>query len=86
MSKCNFTIRFSGAAENVISKARSAIQNQGGNFNGDLSGGSFNVNVLGSISGSYTISGQEMNISIDSKPIFIGCGQIESFMKGQFGG
>lgn len=81
---CNFTITFPGSPENTINKAKAAIEKQGGNFMGDLTTGTFQVSVLGNISGSYSISGQSMNINIDSKPIFISCGQIESFMKSQF--
>ena len=81
---CNFSISFSGPATKILEKAKSAIEGQGGNFSGDLTSGNFNVSVMGSISGSYSITGQVMNINIDSKPLFIGCGQIESFMKSHF--
>lgn len=84
MSKCNFTISFPELPENVINKAQAAIENQGGNFKGDNSSGIFSVQIGGTIEGSYTISGQVMNINIDTKPIFITCNQIESFMKAQF--
>ena len=84
MSKCNFTINFSGVAQDVVDKARAAIGSQGGNFSGDEASGTFNVNVLGSIEGSYTILGNEMNIEITSKPLFISCNQIQTFMTNQF--
>jgi hypothetical protein len=86
MSTCSFTIPFSGVPETVINKAKTAIQSQGGIFNGDHVSGRFNVQVLGSISGSYNINGNEMNIIIDSKPMLISCKQIESFMSNQLGG
>lgn len=86
MSKCSFTITFAGPAENILGKTKSAIEGQGGMFEGDTSSGTFNVQVMGTISGNYSITGQSMNIDIDSKPMFISCSQIESFMKGQFGG
>ena len=86
MSKCSFTLSFSGSADDIMSKTRTAIEAQGGIFQGDATSGTFNVQVMGTISGSYTITGQLMNIDIDSKPIFIPCSQIESFMKSQFGG
>ncbi len=85
MSKCNFTISFSGSAENVINKAKLAIQGQGGVFSGDTSSGTFSVQVLGSITGSYTISGGEMNVDIENKPLFISCSQIENILKNQLG-
>ncbi len=83
MSKCNFDIPFTGNAESIFTKARSAIDKQGGKFTGDEFSGDFSVNVLGNIVGSYTISGQVMHVSILSSPMFIPCSQIESFLKSQ---
>ncbi|MEJ7736045.1 MAG: hypothetical protein WKF97_01350 [Chitinophagaceae bacterium] len=85
MSTCSFTIDFRIPPELLINKTRTAIDNQGGAFDGDIASGTFTVQVLGSIAGSYTISGQRMNIEISNKPMFISCSQIESFMKNQFG-
>jgi hypothetical protein len=81
---CNFTIPFSGDPTDVINRAKSAVQNQGGAFRGDLNSGSFQISVLGSaIKGSYTISGQELNVNIDSKPFLVPCNTIENFLKNQ---
>ena len=85
MSTCKFTISFSGPAENIVSKAKAAIKAQGGTFTGDDVSGSFSVQVIGNIEGAYSIGGQVMNVQINAKPIFIGCKQIEDFMKKQFG-
>jgi hypothetical protein len=87
MADCNFSIGIPGNASDIVTKIQSQIQNQGGSFNGNESGGSFNVKVLGStIAGAYTIAGSQMNVEITDKPFFIGCGQIESFLKSQLGG
>ena len=81
---CNFSIPFTGSAEQVLNKARSAVQGQGGLFEGDLSGGNFNVSVMGNtIRGSYSVIGQQMNIIISDKPFFVPCGTIEGFLKNQ---
>jgi len=86
MAECNFSITFPGTAADIVSKIRSQIQQQGGTFNGDTNAGSFSVKVLGStIAGNYTITGQQINITIDDKPFFVGCGQIESFLKSHIG-
>ncbi len=85
MSKCNFSIPFSGSAEEVHNKARAAVEKQGGSFNGDASGGSFSINVFGTISGSYTVSGSQLNIVIEDKPMMIPCGAIENVLKSQIG-
>ena len=82
MSSCNFTITFSGRAIDVINSAKAAIEGNGGTFNGNLSGGTFSVKVfISKVRGSFNISGQEINVKIDSKPIMITCNQIENYMK-----
>ncbi len=82
MSACNFSIPFSSGAEDVLEKAKTAINSQGGNFNGDASGGSFDVSVFGNtIKGSYTVEGSTLNVVIDSKPFLVPCSTIESFLK-----
>lgn len=68
-------------AESLVQKMRSAIEGQSGTFNGDMNAGSFEASILGKLSGSYAITGQQINIAIDSKPIFVSCSQIESFLK-----
>ena len=83
MSKCNFSISFSGSPEQVLSKAKTAVQNQGGSFTGDVSGGNFSINVFGTISGSYTVSSNQLNIVIQDKPLMIPCGAIENILKNQ---
>ena len=84
MSACNFSIPFSGSPEEVLGKARSFMQSQGGNFDGDTNNGNFNASVFGNtIAGSYTVTGQTLNIVIDSKPFMIPCSTIEGFLKNQ---
>lgn len=87
MAACNFTIPFSGAPQDVLRKAQSAVQQQGGTFNGDTNSGDFHVSVFGNtIKGSYTVEGQSLEIVIDSKPFLIPCSTIEGFLKSQIGG
>ena len=81
MSKCKFSITFREPAATLTGKIKSAIEGQGGKFNGDVNTGIFEVSLLGSLSGSYVITGQQIDINIDSKPIFVSCNQIESFLK-----
>lgn len=84
MSSCNFSIPFSGPAEKVFNKARSAVESQGGNFSGNTEAGKFDVSVFGNnVAGSYSLSGQLLNIVIDSKPFLVPCSAIESFLKNQ---
>ena len=85
MSKCNFSIPFSGTAQEVYNKAKAAVEKQGGNFNGNSQSGSFSINVFGAISGTYEVSGQHLNIVIEDKPMMIPCGAIENVLKAQIG-
>ena len=81
---CNFSIPFSGRPDEVLSKARSAVQSQGGNFEGDATTGVFGVTVFGNtIKGSYTVDGQNLVIVIDTKPFFVPCSTIEGYLKSQ---
>lgn len=81
---CNFSIPFSGNAESVLGKAKAAVQGQGGAFVGDNASGAFQVSVFGSaIRGSYRVSGQTLNIVIESKPFMVPCSTIEGFLRNQ---
>lgn len=84
MSACNFTIPFSGDAETILRKAKSAVESQGGSFTGDQSAGNFDVSVFGNtIAGSYSVAAQSLDIVIDSKPFLVPCSTIESFLTKQ---
>ncbi len=82
---CKFSIPITTSAETMLEKAKRAVQSQGGEFNGDTNSGSFSVKVMGTIQGSYTVSGNELLITIEDKPMFIPCATIESFLKNQIG-
>ena len=83
---CRFTIPFAGNANDVLSKAKTAIQNHGGTLTGDNSGGDFDVSVFGNaIKGTYSIAGSDLDIVIESKPFLIPCSSIESFLKNKIG-
>jgi hypothetical protein len=85
MAKCNFSIAFTGSPDDVFNKAKAAVEKQGGSFSGNNSSGNFSINVFGTISGSYTISGQRLEISIEDKPMMIPCSAIENVLKSQIG-
>jgi len=81
MSACNFNIPFSGSAEEILNKAKNAIESQGGKFVGDMISGTFDVNLLSNtIKGSYLVEAQNLQLNIDSKPVFLPCNAIESFL------
>jgi hypothetical protein len=80
---CQFSFPVTGDVTSMLARAKSAVEGQGGNFNGDDTSGSFEVSVMGKIEGSYNVSGGQINIDISSKPMFIPCSTIESFLKKQ---
>ncbi|MDB5120931.1 MAG: hypothetical protein JWN56_2149 [Sphingobacteriales bacterium] len=82
MAKCNFSIEFSGSAESLISKAQTAITNNGGAFNGNTESGGFIISSpLGKVSGMYAVEGQNFLISIEDKPFLVSCNKIETTLK-----
>lgn len=84
MSACNFTIPFSGSAEAILEKTKSTIEAQGGTFNGDTNQGNFYLSLFGNtISGNYTVVGQDLSVVVEEKPFLVPCSAIESFLKKQ---
>jgi hypothetical protein len=82
MSKCSFSIPFSGSVTDIISAAQSGIAGAGGNFSGDVNGGEFSLSTfVGEIRGAYTVNGSALNIDITDKPMFLGCSMIEAELK-----
>jgi hypothetical protein len=84
MSDCKFSIPFQGTSTEVLVKAKTAVEKQGGQFNGDDNSGNFEVSVFGnSIAGSYEVAEQQLHITIHNKPFIIPCNAIESFLAKQ---
>jgi len=84
MAACTFTIPFGGSAEDVLAKAKKAVEKQSGTFTGDTAAGNFSVSFFGQeIVGGYTVAGNDLNIVIDNKPFMVPCSAIESFLKSQ---
>ena len=82
MSACDFSIPFSGNAEEILAKARSAVESQNGEFNGDTTSGNFSVNIFSNlIAGNYLVSGQILSLTITHKPFLVPCSTIESFLR-----
>lgn len=78
---CKFSVNFSEPVESALSKAKNAIENQSGIFNGDEHSGHFEVTVFGNhIKGTYVVESQVLNIDVTDKPFFVPCNMIESFL------
>jgi hypothetical protein len=81
MSDCNININFSGSAEEILSKAKSAVASQGGAFEGDLNSGQFNVSLMSNtVAGTYIVEGNQLKLNITEKPMFVPCNAIESYL------
>jgi hypothetical protein len=84
---CTFSIPFNSSPQTVLSRAKAAVNSQGGTFEGDDQAGNFGVSVFGNtIKGTYTVTGQNLNVIITDKPFFVPCNTIEGFLKNQIGG
>ncbi|MDB5246801.1 MAG: hypothetical protein JWQ40_1195 [Segetibacter sp.] len=79
---CIIKIGFEKTPEEIINKAKLAIEGQNGTFTGDSTRGSFRVAVpLGSVAAEYIISGNELEVTVTKKPFIVSCRKIESFLK-----
>lgn len=86
MSKCNFSFEFSENSQSLVAKAKDTINQVGGEFEGSETAGSFNLPTpVGTVKGSYTISGSNIMIDISNKPLLIGCGKVEEKLKEYLG-
>ena len=75
---CQFSIPFSGEAETLMQRARQEIVRAGGTFNGDAQQGNFQAKTpIGSIHGTYQISGPQILLAIVKKPLLLSCKRIE---------
>lgn len=77
---CEISIPVATSATELFAKVKDAIEKNGGTINGDEFSGSFQIKIMGTIAGSYNSNGDTMNIIVENKPLFISCGQIESFL------
>ncbi len=75
---CRFSIPFSGDPESLLKRARREIERAGGAFDGGSAQGSFQAKTpLGSIHGSYEVTGQEISLAIIKKPFILSCARIQ---------
>ena len=82
MSACNFTIPFTKSVTEILEKAKKTIESQSGNFTGNETAGNFDVSIFGNtVIGSYSVTGQDLNIDITEKPFMVPCSMIESYLK-----
>jgi hypothetical protein len=81
--KHSFIVKLKDEVSSILSKMKSIITGKGGSFEGNKEYGSFEgKSVLGTIKGEYrSISDNEIEITIDDKPLLISYSTIESEIK-----
>jgi len=85
--KHSFIVKLKDQASSILSKMKSIITGKGGSFEGNREYGSFEgKSVLGTIKGEYrSISDNEIEITINDKPLVMPYSTIESEIKKYLG-
>jgi len=82
VAKCSFSFGFPISADELIGRIDTAMRGAGGEFSGDTASGFYSVPTpLGSIEGSYAVSGQTIQIDVLEKPVILTCGLIEKKLR-----
>ncbi len=77
---CNFKVEIpeDKNANELIEKGKDAFNQMGGELTGDGEKGNFSIDSpVGKISGEYSISGKNMEVTISEKPMMLPCSLIE---------
>jgi hypothetical protein len=86
MAKHSFSVDFPGGAQDIVAKAKGAIEKAGGKFLGDEKKGDFSVPTpAGTVKGIYTITAQKFAIDITDKPFVVPGSAIESQVRNFLG-
>ncbi|MFO0592703.1 MAG: hypothetical protein U0441_34485 [Polyangiaceae bacterium] len=79
MANHTFQVTFQGTADEIVAKAKSGIQSQGGTFTGDTATGNLIANTpAGKVKGNYRVSGQVISFEITDKPFVVPASVIEA--------
>jgi hypothetical protein len=78
---CNFSIEFKSKPDELIQKAKDAIEGQGGIFTNDGNIGIFSFTDPAKIKGCYKVVGSFVTITIITKPFYVSCSTIESKLR-----
>jgi hypothetical protein len=77
MSK-SFSVPFTGDAASLLERARKTAADNGAQVTGDTNKGTFSGR---GVEGSYTVSGNAVNVTVDKKPMIIPWSLVESQLK-----
>ncbi|WP_437680088.1 hypothetical protein [Sorangium sp. So ce131] len=79
MAKHSFSVPFSGSSQDIVAKAKEAIEKAGGQFSGSEGNGNFSVPTpAGTVKGTYAIAAQSFSVDITDKPFLVPGSAIES--------
>ena len=77
MAKCSFSFEFPISAEDLVRRVDEAIEKAGGELSGDSSEGAYYIPTpIGPITGTYTVTGQTIQIEVTQKPVILTCNMI----------
>lgn len=83
---CDFTINFTGTADELVAKIKAKVLANSGTFTGDVNAGSFYISIaLSHVDGTYMISGRSMMVEITHKPFFLSCNQVKQYIEDNLG-
>lgn len=79
---CSFNFEFPISADELVRRVGDGIRSAGGSFSGDPAEGHYSVwTPIGAISGTYSVSGQSIQIVVTDKPFILSCSLIEKKLK-----
>ncbi|WP_437489591.1 hypothetical protein [Sorangium sp. So ce1014] len=79
MAKHSFSVPFSGTSQDIVAKAKAAIEKAGGKFSGNEGKGDFSVPTpAGTVKGTYSVAAQSFSVDITDKPFIVPGSTIES--------
>ncbi|ABM33786.1 hypothetical protein QRO11_13660 [Paracidovorax citrulli] len=83
MASCPpFSVDFTGSAQDLFVKIATMIHDHGGTITGGPSGGAFSVGTpLGTVAGTFMVSGQTCTITITQRPFLLPCSVIQNFIR-----
>jgi hypothetical protein len=80
-----FDIPVPGDLPAVLSRVQALIVGEGGQFAGDAATGRFSgTSPVGTIKGTYAVTGTVVRVTITSKPMLAPCGAIEARVRKYF--
>ena len=78
MADCEIKRKLSGNPEELFAEAKRAAEREKAVFQGTAKSGSFTApSPVGNVTGTYKVEGDELNVSITSKPWLASCSAID---------